>query len=91
MNTTAKFQIVTTTEFDHSLDGLGAEARKDLLDWMMDDLANIRRRDAIAKANTPMGTVFTFQHGALIVTALYRRMGDDQRRTMFLLSLGAIV
>lgn len=84
-----KFTVLMTSEADASVDTLpNAPIVETALRFISEELPNITRRDAIIKANLPIGTVYTFRvpSSQTIVNVLYGRNTSGQR-TMIILGV----
>lgn len=81
MNTDTKFLTIMSPEADQALDALDAEQVDATLNFVAITLPNITRRDAVVKATTPFGTIFTFQvpETSVLVNCLNGHNQDGQR------------
>lgn len=89
MTNATKFHTIMSPDADEALDALDADQMDATLGFLAVTLPNVVRRDAVVKAPSPMGTVFTFQvpETKVLVTCLNGHAQSGER-VMIVLGVG---
>lgn len=91
MATAQKFKTILSPDTDVAIDKLNDDDQTAVVAWLDGTLPNIVRRDAIVKANTPVGTIFVFQiPDTKIIVTTANGHDAEGNRVMLVIGLGVV-
>lgn len=91
MPSDTKFHTLMSPEADGHLDAMSEQARETALTFVSEQLPNIRRRDAVMKSSTPMGTLFNFAASDSVIVTCLNGHAQDGSRIMIIVGFTEVV